>query len=66
MAHAVSTTEHDEWTPGPGECSACGIMLGEGRGQCRPATGTTLCLDCATTLYDPTDPTDPIEYDETP
>jgi len=45
-------TEIDAWMPGPGECSACGIELGEGRGQCRPARGTTLCLDCAA-LYDP-------------
>jgi len=44
--------EIDEWTPAPGECSACGVELGEGRGQCRPAKGTTLCLDCAV-LYDP-------------
>lgn len=44
--------ELDEWTPASDECSACGITLGEGRGQCRPAQGTTLCLDCAT-LYDP-------------
>lgn len=44
--------EKDEWTPASDECSACGIALGDARGECRPAKGTTLCLDCAT-LYDP-------------
>jgi len=52
-----------DWTPAPGACTACGIGLGEGRGACRPARGTTLCLDCAT-LYDP--PTDPDPDDLTP
>jgi hypothetical protein len=57
--------DDDEWTPGPGECTACGIELGTGRGMCRPAIGTTRCLECAT-LYDPPTAPDASDDDLTP
>jgi len=65
MTTEARETEWDDFTPEPGHCTACGIPLGDGPGRCRPAIGTTLCLDCAW-LYDPpTDPTDP-DDDVTP
>lgn len=42
----------------PIACARCEIELGEGRGRCRRAKGTDICLDCAIEMYPP------IEEDE--
>lgn len=38
------------------DCARCGIEFGDGRGFCRRAKGTDICLECALEVDPPSEP----------